>query len=187
VTREELLDLEAYEKARPGIRRRVLEVKERRRVHLGDELTFLFENTETIRYQIQEMLRAERVQDWIANEDEIRHELETYNELLGGKGELGCALLIEVEDPQDRDRKLREWLDLPRHLYVRTASGRKVRARYDPRQVGRDRLSSVQYLKFDVAGEEPAAIGSDLAALTLELALTPDQRAALRKDLESGG
>ena len=185
VERKDLLDLETYEKTRPEILRHVLEVKERRRVHLGDELTFLFENTETIRYQILEMLRAEQKQDWIPNESEIRHEIETYNELLGGKGQLGCALLIEVEDPAERDRKLRHWINLPRHLFVRTASGRKVRARYDQRQVGRDRLSSVQYLKFDLDGEEPVGLGSDLLALPLEVALSPDQRTALREDLAS--
>jgi hypothetical protein len=181
VAREELLDLGAYEKARPEIRRHVLEVKAPRRIHVGEALTFLFENTETVRYQIQEMLRAER----IAKEEEIRHELETYNEVLGGKGELGCVLLIEIEDPQRRDRQLREWLDLPRHLYARTGSGRKVRARYDPRQVGEERLSSVQYLKLDVAGEVPVALGCDLPALTLEAPLGPEQVAALQADLAS--
>ncbi len=179
VKREELLDLTAYEKARAEMRQRVLRVKEHRRVHLGEHLTFLFENTETVHHQIQEMLRAER----IVGEEEIAHELETYNELLGGEGELGCALLIEIDDPALRDRKLREWLELPRHLYVKTASGKTVRATYDERQVGETRLSSVQYLKFDVEGEVPVAVGSDLPALRLEAALSPEQQAALREDL----
>jgi hypothetical protein len=181
VRREELLDLTAYEKSRPEIRRQVLQAKAVRRVHLGDSLTFLFENTETIRYQIQEMLRAER----IVREEEIAHELETYNELLGKGGELGCTLLIEIDDPQERDQQLRRWLALPRHVYLRASSGRLVRAAYDPRQVGENRLSSVQYLKFDVGGEVPVAVGSDLAGLTLEAALSPEQRSALETDLAS--
>ncbi len=181
VAREDLLDLTAYEKGRPEIRARVLAVKAPRRVHLGESLTFLFENAETVRYQIQEMLRAER----IVKEEEIRHELETYNELLGARGELGCVLLIEIEDPALRDRKLREWLDLPAHLYVKTASGRQAWARFDPRQIGADRLSSVQYLKFDVGGEPPVAVGSVLPALTLEASLGDEQRAALAADLAS--
>ncbi len=182
VRREELLDLTGYEKARPEIRRRVLQVKAPRRVHLGRALTFLFENAETVRYQIHEMLRAER----IVGEPEIGHELETYNELLGGAGELGCALLIEIEDPKERDRMLREWLDLPRHLYVKTATGRVVYARFDARQMGEERLSSVQYLKFDVKSEVPVAIGCDLPALALEVGLTPEQRQALAHDLADG-
>ena len=179
VAREELLDLAAYEKARPRIRARVMKVKEPRRVHLGEWLTVLFENPETVRYQVQEMIRAERIVDEAA----IAHELETYNELLGRKGELGCALLIEIDDPALRDAKLREWLLLPKHVYVVTASGRRVPATYDPRQVGADRLSSVQYLKFDVRSEVPASIGSDLPGLTVEVALAPEQRAALEEDL----
>lgn len=181
VARDELLDLTAYEKARPEIRRRVMAQKEPRRVHLGQALTFLFENAETVRYQIQEMIRAERMVD----EPAILHELETYNELLGAKGELGCSLLIELPDPAERDRKLREWLDLPAHLYVKLEDGTQVWARFDPRQVGTDRLSSVQYLKFDVGGTAPAAVGCDLPDLAAETELSPAQRQALADDLRS--
>ncbi|WP_242346106.1 DUF3501 family protein [Anaeromyxobacter terrae] len=178
VRREELLDLSTYERSRAELRPGVLEAKRRRRVHVG-ALTFLFENAATVRYQVQEMIRAERM----TREEDIRHELETYNELLGGKGELGVSLLIEIPDPAERDRRLREWLELPRHLYLRLADGRKIRPRFDPRQVGEDRLSSVQYLRFDVGGEAPVAAGADLPGLTVETALEAEQREALRADL----
>jgi len=181
VRREELLDLATYERSRGEIRVGVLEAKRRRRVHVGGALTFLFENTATIRYQIQEMIRAERMQ----REDDIRHELETYNELLGRQGELGVSLLIELPDPAERDRKLREWLALPRHVYVKVDGGEKVRATFDARQVGDDRLSSVQYLKFDVRGRVPMAVGCDLPGLAVEAELTDEQREALRADLRS--
>ncbi len=161
VRRDELLDLAAYERSRGELRAAVLEAKRRRRVHVAGVLTFLFENTATMRYQVQEMIRAERM----VKEADVRHELDTYNELLGGEGELGCSLLIELPDAAERDRKLREWLALPSHLYVRLEDGTKIRARFDPRQVGSDRLSSVQYLKFDVGGRPPIAVGSDLPAL----------------------
>ena len=179
VTREEILDLTAYEKARPAIREQLLAVKAPRRVHLGDALTFLFENRDTVRYQVQEMVRAERM----VRDEEIEHELETYNELLGRPGELGAALLIEIDDPAVRAVRLREWMGLPERLYVRTASGRKVRASYDARQVGEDRLSSVQYLKFDTGGEVPVAVGADHPRLTAEVDLSPEQRRALETDL----
>jgi len=181
VRREEIVDPAAYEKSREAIRPSILEAKRRRRVHVAGVLTFLFENTATIRYQIQEMVRAENMR----REGDVQHEIETYNELLGGPGELGCSLLIEIADPTERDAKLRAWLDLPRHLYVRTEDGEKVRARFDPRQVGDDRLSSVQYLRFDVGGRQPIAVGSDLPAFTAETALDGEQREALRQDLES--
>lgn len=180
VRRDEILDLSTYERSRAEIRPAILEAKRRRRVHVADCLTFLFENTATIRYQVQEMVRAERM----AREEDIRHELETYNELLGRAGELGCTLLIELPEPEERDRKLREWLALPAHLYVKLGDGRKVRATYDPRQVGTDRLSSVQYLKFDLKGAQPVAVGSDLPQLDAETVLDSEQREALTRDLE---
>ena len=181
VRRDELMDLASYERSRAEIRAAILEAKRPRRVHVAGILTFLFENTATMRYQVQEMIRAERM----AGEAEILHELETYNELLGGPGELGCSLLIEIADPAERDRKLREWLALPAHLYVRVEDGAKVRARFDPRQVGTDRLSSVQYLKFDVGGRLPVAVGCDLPSLEAETVLDAEQRDALARDLAS--
>jgi hypothetical protein len=181
VRREELLDLAAYDRSRAEIRATILEVKQLRRVH-ANVLTFLFENTATIRYQVQEMVRAERM----TREEDIRHELDTYNELLGGPGELGVSLLIELPDPAERDVKLREWLGLPAHLYLRLEDGTLVRPRFDARQVGTDRLSSVQYLAFDVKGKAPVAAGSDLPALRVETLLTQEQRDALAADLAAG-
>jgi hypothetical protein len=178
--REELLDLATYERSRAEIRATLLEVKRVRRVHVGP-LTFLFENTATVRYQVQEMVRAERM----TREEDIRHELDTYNELLGGAGELGVSLLIELPDPAERDVKLRQWLGLPGHLYLRLEDGTRVRPRFDARQVGTDRLSSVQYLAFDVKGKVPVAAGSDLPALQVETLLAQEQRDALSADLAS--
>ena len=178
IQRSEILSLEEYDARRDAIRASVMEEKRRRRVHVGP-LTFLFENRETIRYQVQEMVRAER----LYREAEIQHELDTYNELLGGPGELGCSLLIELTDPHERDAKLRAWRGLPAHLYVRLLDGRRVRPLYDPRQVGEDRLSSVQYLKFPVGDGAPVAVGSDLPGLEAETVLAPEQRAALEADL----
>jgi hypothetical protein len=180
VRREELLPLEAYELSRGQVRPAIIEAKEQRRVTLAGALTFLFENTATIRYQVQEMIRAEKM----TREPEILHELETYNEVLGGPGELGAVLLIEITDPAERDQKLRDWLGLIPSLYARLEDGTRVRPRFDPRQVGDDRLSAVQYLKFDVRGAVPVAIGADLPALTAEVTLTEAQRRALQDDLD---
>ena len=182
VGRGDILGLEAYDARREQLRAVALEAKRKRRVHVGDALTFLFENAETVRYQVQEMMRAER----LFREEEIRHELETYNELLGDEGELGCTLLIEITDEAERDRRLRAWIALPEHVYVTIAGGARVRARYDRRQVGEDRLSAVQYLKFDVGGQVPLAVGCDHPAITAETALTPEQRDALGADLAGG-
>lgn len=179
VQRGDLLDYATYTERRPALQPGVLQAKAARRVAVGDVLTFLFENRETVRYQVQEMMRVER----IVREADILHELSTYNELLGGPGELGCTLLIEIDDRSVRDEKLRAWLGLTEAVYVRLADGRNVRARSDPRQRDAERLSSVQFLKFDTRGEVPIAVGSDLPGLVAETTLTPGQREALRLDL----
>jgi hypothetical protein len=97
---------------------------------------------------------------------------------------LGCTLLIEIDDPEKRGALLHEWLALPRHVYVRTASGKKCYARFDARQIGEGRLSSVQYLKFDTDGEVPVVVGCDLPQLREEAPLSEAQRQALALDLE---
>jgi hypothetical protein len=181
VERIEIVDYVTYEEGREGYRKRVLAEKAPRRIHVGPHLTFLFETRETIRYQVQEMIRAER----IVREADILHELATYNELLGGPGELGATLLIELADEAAREGRLTAWLDLPRHLYVKLEDRSLVRARFDPRQVGDTRLSSVQYLKFPTGGRVPVAVGCDHAdpELHRETALTPEQRSAFARDL----
>jgi len=182
VQRESLLDYVTYEERREVLRSQVLAIKAARRVHVGGVLTFLFENADTVRYQVQEMMRVER----IVKEADILHELSTYNELLGGPGELGATLLIEIDDPAERDRCLRAWLELPWHVYVDVpgaSGGERVYARFDGRQISEDRLSSVHYLKFDTGGRVPRAVGVDLAGLEAETTLTPKQVAALTEDL----
>src|SRR5690606_24919438 len=82
VERSELLDYVTYEEQRAEIRPRMLETKRPRRITVGPYLTFLFENHDTVWYQVQEMMRSER----IVKEADIRHELDTYNELLGDEG-----------------------------------------------------------------------------------------------------
>jgi hypothetical protein len=179
VLRGEIVDFETYREGREPYRAKVMALKEPRRIHVGPNLTFLFENHETVRYQVQEMTLTER----IVKEAEIGHELATYNELLGDAGGLGATLLIEIETPAERDQKLARWLTLPAHLYAKMEDGTRVRPRYDARQVGEQRLSSVHYLRFALGGKVPVALGSDLPQLTAETALTADQRAALGEDL----
>ena len=75
VQREDILDFMTYEDTRNDVRKNALSIKKDRRIHLGEHLTFLFENTDTIQYQIQEMVRTER----IVRESDILHEIKTYN------------------------------------------------------------------------------------------------------------
>jgi hypothetical protein len=179
IGRHEIVDYATYEDDRENFRARVLKAKAQRRIHVGDYLTLLFENRLTIRYQIQEMIRAER----IIRESEILHEIQTYNELLPPDGVLSCTLMIEIEDPGVRAHKLKQWWNLPEKVYVSLEDGARVYASFDERQRGDSRLSSVQYLTFNTVGAAPLAAGVDLPDLQLETHLTRDQHKALFEDL----
>jgi Protein of unknown function (DUF3501) len=180
IDRSEILDFVTYGERREVLRASALQARALRRVHVGDEFAFSFENRETVRYQIQEMMRVEQ----IVKEADIQHEIATYNELLGSGGSLGATLLIGIDDEAERKVKLQAWLGLLEHVYARIEGGEQVRPRWDPRQVGDTRLSSVQYLSFPLGGRAPIAIGIDMPGLELETALSDEQRAALQADLD---
>ena len=179
VNREEILDYVTYEEQRAAVRENIMKIKEVRRINIGGILSFLFENKDTVCYQIQEMIRVER----IVKELDILHEIKTYNEILGKSGELGCTLLIEIDDPVERDSKLTKWIDLPMHLYLKLEDETRIMATFDERQIGDGRLSSVQYIKFNTKGKIPSAIGADHPLFIEETSLTSEQKHALSNDL----
>ena len=179
VTRSEILDYVTYSERRDAIRAVALRAKSIRRILVGEHFTFLFENHETVRYQVQEMIRVER----IVKEDDVEHELATYNELIHPKGTIGCTLLIGIENEAERDAKLRAWRGLNDHIYAKMPDGSSARPTWDERQVGEGRLSSVQYLAFALGTEAPAAIGIGMPGIEAETALSDTQRGALRADL----
>ncbi|MBH01451.1 MAG: hypothetical protein CL469_02170 [Acidimicrobiaceae bacterium] len=178
VNRSEIIDYQTYEDHRAEIRREIFETKKHRRIHLGENLTFLFENHETIKYQILEIMRAEK----IARESAIQEELNTYNNFLGKSGELACVLLIEIEAESDRKPLLESWMGLEKCIYLLDRKNNKIFAQHDPTQVGDRRLSAVQYLKF-VIKEPPVALGCTFDELAGEVELTKEQRNALAEDL----
>jgi hypothetical protein len=139
----DIRDIAAYEAERESLRPAMMALKDRRRIRVGEHATFLFENRDTVRYQIQEMMRIERM----VKPADIAHEVETYNELIPGPGELSATLLIEYEAPQERDVALRRLLGLDRHIWL-DAGGERTPAVFDARQIGEERLSAVQYVKF---------------------------------------
>jgi hypothetical protein len=148
----EIKSLAEYEAERAALRPRMMERKARRRIHVGDHLTFLFENRETVRYQIQEMIRIER----ITRPEDIAHEVKTYNELIPGLNELSASLLIEFETPDERQVWLRRLLGLENHVWLTVEGFPPSKARFDTRQIATDRLSSVQYVKFPLTPEQVA-------------------------------
>jgi hypothetical protein len=185
VSVSEITNLAEYELERETWRPQVMALKDRRRIRVGGHLTFLFENHDTVRYQIQEMIRIER----IVKPAEIAHEVETYNELIPAEGELSASLLIEYETPAERDLRLRELVGLENHIWLVVGDLAPVGARFDTRQISTDRLSSVQYLRFGLSPEHVACFPQgarlvvDHPAYREERLLSPAERSELSPDL----
>jgi hypothetical protein len=158
----DIRNLHEYELERAAFRAHVIALKSRRRLPLGPLMTLVFENRDTVRFQIQEMLRVER----IVQPDRVEHEIETYNALLPGPGEVAATLFIEITDPA----RIREVLDAfvgldePGRLVLRVGA-RRFPARFDPAQSREDRVSAVQYVRFALEEEGAAALrrGEDAA------------------------
>jgi hypothetical protein len=146
---DELLDLDAYEDARASYRDAVIELKGRRRLAVGDRVSLVFENRETLRFQIQEMLRIERIRD----PEGVQRELDVYNELVPGAGELSATLFVEITESARIRQELDRLVGIDEHVSLVLGAGaeaEEVAARFDPKQLEEERISAVQYLKFRV-------------------------------------
>ena len=151
LTLKEILPVEQYEILRPRLRPLFIAEKNRRRLALGEHLTILFENAQTVWYQIAEMVRSER----LTAEAAIRHEIDTYNELLPRPGELSATILIEYPDAAQRDAALRELLGFEDSVRI-CLDDRRKQARFDLRQMSPDRVSAVQFIRFPLGGLDAA-------------------------------
>lgn len=143
VALEDVLGVAAYEKVREQHRQRIIELKQRRRVAVGDKVTLLFENRDTVIFQIQEMVRAEKIGDL----DKIREEIEVYNELIPGPGELSATLFLEIEDRANLRDDLLRFLGIDEAVYFNVGSHR-IHARFEPGRSKEDKISAVQYIRF---------------------------------------
>ncbi len=186
VRREEILSLEDYKVVHQKFRVQNIKNKKHRRIHLGSFFTFLFENRDTVLYQIQEMIRVEGIQ----NEKAIQHEIDTYNQLLPPKYALCSTLLIEIEDLEYRKIKLKELLGIEEHIFL-SINGRKNRATFDDEQLDQERISSVQFIHF-LLGEQTSKeflesdhveISSTHPHYNYSSLLNKNQLEALRDDL----
>ena len=148
ISRESLLSLEAYARERNAFRAKVMEHKKRRTVHLGEHLTLQFEDELTIRYQVQEMLRIER----IFEEEGIQHELDAYNPLVPDGSNWKATLLIEYPDLEERREMLARLKGIERQLWVQVQGGGQVFAIADEdlERETEEKTSSVHFLRFEL-------------------------------------
>jgi len=165
VERSEVLDLGAYEGIRDRFRARIIEEKKNRRVTLGDHMTFIFENHDTVLFQIQEMLRTER----ISSERGVAHEVETYNDLVPDEGELSATLMIEYEDREERHRMLGELAGVGEHIRLRVGDRTATAVLRPLPGEEPDRLPAVNYLHIPIGREAAALLRDDSVEAVLEI------------------
>jgi hypothetical protein len=190
ITPADILGFEPWERVRTVLRPVFIHEKERRRLAVGSHLTFLFENTATVWYQIEEMIRSERMTDAAA----IAHEIDTYNELIPARGEISATLLIEFAEAKERDAALRRLVGIERHLWLKLGDIR-VPLKFDDRQMSPERVSSVQFVRFDLGQDSDAflklaqagqvAVLADHPGLGAEAPIGGDLAKSLGEDLAS--
>ena len=184
-----LLSLEAYARERNSYRSRVIAHKKLRTVHAGDHVTLIFEDEQTIRYQVQEMLRIER----IFEEEGIRGELEAYNPLIPDGGNWKATMLIEYPEPEERRRRLSELKGVEDRTWVQVEGCDRVWAIADEdlERENEDKTSAVHFLRFELDEHMRRALkqGAGLAAgvdhpnYRASVSVAPDVRACLVTDL----
>jgi len=164
---EDIEDLRSYERGREEYRRRIIELKRRRRVPVGPLVTLVFENRETVRFQVQEMARAERM----VSDAQVQGELDVYNALLPAPGELSATMFVELTD----EAALREWL--PKLVGIE----RSVEMRIGPDPLGEPEAASVARAVPEAAHDEALTRADTTASVHyLRVPLTPDQVEGLR-------
>jgi hypothetical protein len=151
LTLDDIADLRAYERERDDFREHVIALKKKRRVGVGPIVTLVFENRDTIRFQIQEMARAERM----LTDEAIQTELDVYNPLIPEPGRLSATMFIELTTKADLETWLPKLVGIERTVELRLGDGTTVPCTPDPsheQQLTRDEITaSVHYLSFHLS------------------------------------
>jgi len=189
IKRESLLSLEAYARERIAFRARVMEHKKLRTVHLGGHLTLLFEDELTIRYQVQEMLRIER----IFEEEGIQGELDAYNPLVPDGTNWKATMLIEYPEVEERRRMLARLKGLERGIWVEVQGFERVLAIADEdlERETEEKTSAVHFMRFELSAAmrerlrrgAGVSVGIEHPQYRARAELQPEVRTALAADL----
>lgn len=194
LTIDDITDLRAYERERDELRRSVIALKGRRRVGLGDIVTLLFENAETIRFQIQEMARVEK----LISDEAIETELRVYNPLVPEPGQLCATLFVELTSKDALVEWLPRLVGIERSVVLRLADGELIRCVVDEdhdKQLTRDEVTaSVHYVRWELTADQierfaagPVTLQADHPAYAQAVELSAETRAELLGDLRNGG
>jgi len=191
LVRDSLLSLETYARQRKDFRAKVMAHKRDRTVHLGPHVTLIFEDQLTIRYQVQEMLRIER----IFEEQGIQDELDTYNPLIPDGRNLKATMMIEYADAEERKQALAKLKGIEERTWVQAEGCGRVYAIADEdlARENEEKTSAVHFLRFDLNDEMARALkygvalslGVDHRNYQAEIgAVDAGIRASLAKDLD---
>jgi hypothetical protein len=155
LTLNDIIDIARYEQERPEFRKRIIELKRHRRIAVGNRVSFVFENRDTMRFQVQEMMRVER----IVLDDRIQEELDTYNELVPGSRELKATMMIEVTEPAEIRPVLDRFKGIDRGgtTYLMIGDDR-VEGEYEGGRSSEIKLSAVHYVTFLLSDTQVGAV-----------------------------
>ena len=189
ISRDTLMTLEAYARNRNEFRAKVMDHKKTRKVHLGDNLTLIFEDELTLRYQIQEMLRIEK----IFEESGIQSELDAYNPLVPDGSNWKATMLVEYPDPEVRKSRLAVLKGIEDAVWVQVAGHAKVHAIADEDldRENDEKTSSVHFLRFEFPAAAREAVragaavklGCDHTIYPAHVAIGAETLASLAGDL----
>ncbi len=192
LTPSDILGKDAYEQARPDFRRRIMVLKDKRRVLVGGHVTLLFESRETMHYQVQEMLRTE--ESW-HRPGALDEELGAYNPLIPQPGQLSATMMIEYETVAERALMLPQFVAIDRHLWLRIGDTPPILATFDRGQIDTAKVSSVQYVKFALSDEQRRLLATDGTVVRLSIdhpaylaqaVVSEDTRRAIMRDPDEG-
>ena len=187
---DDIADLRAYERERPDFLRHVMALKARRRVGVGPILTFVFENRDTVRFQVQEMARVEK----LISDEAVQAELDIYNTLIPEPGTLSATMFVELTS----DQLLRRWLPrlvgVERAVRLELVGGERIAARpdadHDDQLTDDTVTASVHYVRFELTAAQVEAVAAGPVALAVDhpayqerTVLVPETVAELLSDL----
>ncbi len=190
ITRDDILNIIEYEKIRPQRRKEIIALKNKRRVQMGDYVSLMFENRETVINQIEEMMRIERIVEDAA----IQEEIDVYNELIPDDNELSATLFIEFDEP-DRIKEILDrlfGLDDGRYVYFLIGGELKIPAVFEEGHSNEERISSVHYCRFPFSPEARIRFRKEKVELVIDhpnyqfrREIPAETRAELLKDLHN--
>ena len=189
LTLADIADLRAYERERDGFRAEIIALKKRRRVGVGPVVTFLFENRDTVRFQIQEMARAERM----LTDEAIENELAAYNPLIPDPGSLSATMFIELTSPAEVRAWLPKLAGVERSVKLRIGAATvaaELEAGHASRLTRDDVTASVHYVRFVLSeaevgafAERPVSVAVEHPAYSYATQLRPETHRELLGDL----